>query len=169
MAPVGAALAEVRERATAGAHSGRVLADILADNLMPESLAAHPSAVVPYLLLRDNLIKRVHHQETGYWKTDGEGVEVYTRAEWGKAIDLIADGDGRFADAARSLDDRGDYGMALRIAELGLAAHPGSARLTAERRRALDGLRHQYQLDPFKLILYSEMADAPLAPVPPAR
>jgi hypothetical protein len=59
--------------------------------------------------------------------------------------------------------------MALRIAELGLAAHPESAELAAERRRALGGLRLENQFDPFKLIIYSEMAGTPVAPVPPAR
>src|SRR5262249_11379149 len=153
------ALGAVREHAVDGLHRGRPLADVLAENLMPDSLAEHPDAVLPFLLLRDNLIQRLYQQRTGYWKGDGEGLEVYTRAEWGRAIDLIAGGDeARVADAARALVDRGDYGMALRVAELGLAAHAGSARLAAERRRALEGLRLEHQLDPFKLIIYSEMA-----------
>jgi len=170
MAPLASALTEVHARAIAGAHAGRPLADLLDENLLPESLAAHPDAVLPFLLLRDNVIKRVDHQDSGYWKADGEGMEVFTRAEWGRALDLIAGGgESRVADAAGSLDARGDHAMALRIAELGLAAHPDSARLAAERRRALDGLRQQYQLDPFKLIVYSDMAGKPLAPVPPPR
>jgi glyoxylase-like metal-dependent hydrolase (beta-lactamase superfamily II) len=170
MAPLGEALAVVRDRALAGARQHRLLADVLAENLLPESLAAHPDAVLPFLLLRDNLIKRLHHQQTGYWKVDGEGMEVFTRAEWGRALDLVAGGDAdRFADAARALEARGDHAMALRVAELGLAAHPDSGALAAARRRALEGLRLKYQSDPFKLIIYSEMAGAPLGPVPPAR
>lgn len=170
MAPLAEALAVVRDHALEGAHRNRVLADLLEENLMPESLAAHPEAVLPFLLLRDNLIKRLHQQQTGYWKTDGEGMEVFTRAEWGRAVDLLADGaPDRFVDASRALETRGDFAMALRIAELGLAAHPGSADLAAARRRALEGLRLKYQADPFKLIIYSEMAGAPMSPVPPAR
>jgi glyoxylase-like metal-dependent hydrolase (beta-lactamase superfamily II) len=169
MAPLASALTALRTRTATGVRAGRELADLLAENVLPDSLAAHPDAVVPFLLLRDNFIKRYHHQGTGYWKTDGEGMEVFTRTEWGRALDLIAGGDeSRFTDAARSLDDRGDYAMALRIAELGLAAHPQSAALAAERRRALDGLRAQYQLDPFKFIIYSEMAGKTTPAVPPA-
>ncbi len=170
MAPLGTALAVVRDHAAAGAHSGRPLADILGENLLPETLASHPDAVLPFLLLRDNLIKRLHQQQSGYWKADGAGMEVFTRAEWGRAVDLIADGsDGRFVDAARALDRRGDFAMALRIAELGLAAHPESAKLAAERRTALEGLRLKYQFDPFKLIVYSQMLGEPVPPVPAAR
>lgn len=75
----------------------------------------------------------------------------------------------RLADTVRTLNERGDHAMALRIAELALAAHPGNARLAAERAGALDGLRQKYQLDPFKLIVYSEMAGKAIPPVPPAR
>jgi hypothetical protein len=109
--------------------------------------------------MRDNVIARLYQQRTGYWKSDGEGLEVYTRAEQAAAFDLIAGGrDTAFARAAGSLDARGDYGMALRVAELGLAAHPSSAPLAAEKQRALEGLRARYQLNPFKFLIYSEMA-----------
>lgn len=169
LAPLGAALGTVRDHALAALRAGRVLAAALDENLLPDSLAAHPDAVTPFLLMRDNLIKRLYQQRTGYWQTDGDGMEVFSRAEWGRAIDVVAGGsEDRFADAARALDDRGDLAMALRIADLGLAAHPHSARLTAERRRALDGLRLKYQFDPFKLIVYSELAGEPIAPPPPA-
>ena len=48
--------------------------------------------------------------------------------------------------------------MALRLTTAGLAAHRGSAALTAQRRRSLEGLRAQNQFNPFKLIVYSELA-----------
>jgi glyoxylase-like metal-dependent hydrolase (beta-lactamase superfamily II) len=169
LAPLAAALEVVRDHALAALRAGRVLAAALDDNVLPDSLAAHPDAVTPFLLMRDNLIKRLYQQRTGYWQTDGDGLEVFSRAEWGRAIDLVAGGsEDRFVDAARALDDRGDLAMALRIAELGLAAHPRSARLAAVRGRALDGLRLKYQFDPFKLIVYSEMAGKSIAPPPPA-
>jgi hypothetical protein len=56
------------------------------------------------------------------------------------------------------LNDRGDHAMALRLATAGLAAHRDSPALTAERKRALDGLRARNQFNPFKLIVYSELA-----------
>jgi len=165
--PLGAALAEVHTRTLAEIHDGRALADILDDNLMPAVLAAQPGAVVPFLLMRDNLVERDYVQRTGYWKPDGEGMEVFTRAEWGRAVDLLAGGrEATFSGAAATLNERGDFGMALKIAELGIAAHPGSAGLTEQRRRALDGLRSTYQFNPFKFLIYSEMAGAELVPLP---
>jgi hypothetical protein len=32
---------------------------------MPASLAGHPNAVLPFLLMRENLVKRVYQQRTG--------------------------------------------------------------------------------------------------------
>jgi glyoxylase-like metal-dependent hydrolase (beta-lactamase superfamily II) len=169
LAPLAEALGVVRDHALAALRAGQVLAAALDENLLPDSLATHPDAVIPFLLMRDNLVKRLYQQRTGYWQADGDGLEVFSRTEWGRAIDLVAGGsEDRFVDGARALDDRGDLAMALRIAELGLAAHPRSPRLAAERQRALDGLRLKYQFDPFKLIVYSEMAGKPIAPVPPA-
>jgi glyoxylase-like metal-dependent hydrolase (beta-lactamase superfamily II) len=169
MAPLGAALRTTRDRTLAALRAGRPLADALDDSPLPETLAAHPDAVTPYLLMRDNLVKRLYQQRTGYWKADGEGMEVFTRGELGRALDIVAGGsEQRLVDAVRSLDDRGDLAMALHLADLALAAHPQSAPLTAERHRALDGLRRKYQFDPFKLIIYSELAGEPISPVPPA-
>jgi hypothetical protein len=67
------------------------------------------------------------------------------------------------------MTERGDFAMAPRISELGLAAHAGSGALSAERKAALEGLRLKYQFDPFKLIIYSEMAGEPVQAVPPAQ
>jgi glyoxylase-like metal-dependent hydrolase (beta-lactamase superfamily II) len=170
MAPLGEALGVVRAHALAGVRDGRALADTLGENLLPESLAPHPDAVLPFFLLRDHLIQRVYQQRTGYWKSDGEGMEVFTRAEFGRAADLLADGDeARFVKASRTLNERGDFGMALHISNLGLSAHPSSPDLAKERRAALDGLRLKFQIDdPFKLIIYSEMVGEGVGAVPPA-
>jgi len=124
--------------------------------------------VVPvFLLMRENAIKRLYQQLSGYWKPDREGMEVFTPKEEAAALDLVADGDPeRLARAAKSLNERGDFAMALRIAELGLTAHPSTSSLVAVRTRALEGLRTKYQLSPFKFIVYSEAAKAGLAPPP---
>jgi glyoxylase-like metal-dependent hydrolase (beta-lactamase superfamily II) len=165
--PLGTALAAVHDHTRRAIHDGRALADTLADNLLPDSLAHAPRAIVPFLLMRDNLIQRDYQQLAGYWGSDGEGMEVFTRAEWGRAADLLGGGQAAaFVTAATSLNDRSDFGMALRIAELGLAAHPQATELTAQRRRALDGLRATYQFNPFRFLIYSEMAATPLEPVP---
>jgi glyoxylase-like metal-dependent hydrolase (beta-lactamase superfamily II) len=148
-------------------HRGRPLAEALSANLMPASLAHHPDAVLPYLLMRENLVKRLYQQRTGYWQTDGEGVEVFSRAEQATALDLVAGGS---ADALNravvTLVERGDSALALRVADLALARHPSHADLVAGRNRALTGLRLKNQFNPFKFIVYSELQGAELSSPP---
>jgi glyoxylase-like metal-dependent hydrolase (beta-lactamase superfamily II) len=151
----------------AALRTGRPLADALRSNLMPASLAHHPDAVLPYLLMRENLVKRVYQQRTGYWQTDGEGIEVFSRAEQAAALDLVAGGSPEAHNRAVSLlVERGDLALALRVADLALARHPSHVGLIAGRSRALTGLRQKNQFNPFKFIVYSELQGAQLSPPP---
>ena len=162
-----AALRELHQRVRTAVGGGRTLVEILHDNILPTSLREHPTAVVPYLVMRDNFVKRVHHQGTGYWKPDGEGMEVLGSAEWAAALDMLGGHrEDAFVRSVRGLAERGDDVLALKLAQLGLVRYPGSEPLAALRRRALDSmrLRHQ-QLSPFKFIIYSEWAGAELSPV----
>src|SRR5215475_5098044 len=162
-----ASLQELHQRVRTAVSEGRTLAEILHDNILPASLREHPTAVAPYLVMRDNFIKRVYHQSTGYWKPNGEGMEVLAPAEWAAALDLLGGHrEDAFVRTVRGLAERGDDVMALKIADLGLVRYPSSNALTTLRRRALDTmrLRHQ-QTSPFKFIIYSEWAGAELAPV----
>jgi glyoxylase-like metal-dependent hydrolase (beta-lactamase superfamily II) len=162
-----AALRELHQRVGTAVGDGRTLAEILHDNLLPASLREHPKAVMPYLVMRDNFVKRVYHQSTGYWKPDGEGMEVLAPAEWAAALDLLGGHrEDAFVRSVRALAERGDDVLALKLAQFGLVRYPASEALAALRRRALDNmrLRHQ-QLSPFKFIIYSEWAGAELSPV----
>ena len=156
------------ERDTLGAlHDGLPLSEALGRNLVPAELAPYPDVIPAFLLMRENAVKRLYHQLTGYWKPDREGMEVFSQKEEAAALDLVADGDPeRLARAGKSLNERGDFAMALRIAELGLTAHPSTSSLVAVRTRALEGLRAKYQLSPFKFIVYSEAARTGLTPPP---
>src|SRR5262252_5189809 len=162
-----AALQELHKRVRTAVSEGRTLAEILHENMLPASLREHPTAVVPFLVMRDNFVKRVYHQSTGYWKPDGEGMEVLAPAEWAAALDLLGGHrEDAFVRTVRGLAERGDDVLALKLADLGLVRYPASEALTGLRRRALDSmrLRHQ-QMSPFKFIIYSEWAGAELAPV----
>ena len=161
------ALRELHTRALARVAEGRSLADILHENILPDSLRAHPALVLRYLVVRDNFIKRLYDQRTGYWKPDGEGIEVVAPAEWAAALDLLTGGnEDTYVTTARTLLERGDHVPALKLVDLGLISHPASLTLTGLRRRALDGLRARHQqLNPFKFIVYSEWAKAELPPV----
>ena len=145
---------------------GRALADILHDNVLPASLQEHPVAVVPYLVMREHFIRRIHHQRTGYWQPDGENLEVLAPREWAAALDVLAGGrESAFVRSAETLLARGDALLALKLSEHGLLTHPESDALLTLRRRALDALRARHQaLDPFKFIIYSEQAGAALPP-----
>jgi len=161
-----AAMRELHGRTVARIAEGRPLVDIVHENILPAALREHPEIVLRYLVMRDNFIKRVHLQRTGYWKPDGDGLEVVSPKEWGGALDLLAGGrEDAFVTTARTLLARGDHALTLRLVDLGLLTHPTSSALSELRRRALDGLRARHQqLNPFKFIIYSEWAGADLRP-----
>ena len=162
-----AALRELHRRTLHGIGQGRTLAELLHENVLPTSLREHPRAVLPYLVMRDNFIKRVHHQRTGYWKPDGEGMEVLAPREWAAALNLLAGGrESVFVRSAQTLLGQGDHALGLKLTDAGLVSHPKSEALASLRRQALEGLRAKnQQLNPFKFIIYSEWAGASLEPV----
>ena len=162
-----AALREIQERTLQGITAGRTLAEMLQENWLPPSLRAHPNAVLPFLVIRDNFIQRVTHQRTGYWKPDGDGIEIVTPREWAGVLNLLARGqEAAFVRSARTLLAQGDDALALKLTDLGLLSYPASRALPEIRRYALDRLRTEHQnLNPFKFIVYSEWAKADLVTV----
>ncbi|HUA29133.1 MAG TPA: hypothetical protein VMC03_09615, partial [Streptosporangiaceae bacterium] len=74
----------------------------------------------------------------------------------------------RFASAARTLLAQRDPALALEIVNAGLAAHPEAIELPQLRQQALYRLMERHQLqDPFRFLIYAELAGAELAPVAP--
>ena len=162
-----AALRELHQQVLEGVRNAQTLVQILGRNVLPNVLQSNPAAVMPYLLLRENFVKRVYHQRSGYWKPDGEGIEVFAPDEWAAALTLLAGGrQEAFAESARTLIGRHEDALALRLVELGLHSFPDSQDLLELRQQALQSLRalHQ-QLNPFKFIVYSEWAQSELTPV----
>jgi glyoxylase-like metal-dependent hydrolase (beta-lactamase superfamily II) len=161
------ALRELHRRTRAGVAEARTLPEILHQNILPATLRDMPSAVLPYLVMRNNFVSRVYQQSTGYWKPDGEGLEILAPAEWAAALDLVGSGRAEpFVRSARTLLERGDDVLALKLTQLALLRHPANEDLTQLRRRALENLRvRNQQMNPFKFIIYSEWAGAELAPV----
>jgi glyoxylase-like metal-dependent hydrolase (beta-lactamase superfamily II) len=162
-----AALGALHSFVLDGIRTGKPLVDILHQNYLPDLLQAHPSAVIPFIIMRDNVIKRVYHQRSGYWKPDGEGVEQLAPAEWAAALNVLGGGkEQAFVTSATTLLAQGDSTLAHKLVEFGLLCYPSSHQLTALRREALDRLREvNQQLNPFKFIVYSQWAEAELRPV----
>jgi len=163
------AMGALYQHALAAAQASRPLADVLHDDFLPDSLRAAPGAVQPYLIARDTFVQRLYTEHAGYWQSNGEGIDAFTRGEWAAAIDAVGGGsDESFARAAADLEARGDAALALHIADLGLVRHPASKALRAERERALRTLREIHsQTNPFRFIVYSEWAGRGLDPVTP--
>jgi len=117
-------------------------------------------------VIRDHFTERLHHQRTGYWPPDGQGLEPATAAEHAAALDLLAGGNQeQFAAAAGTLIGQGDHALALQIIEPGLLRHPASTTLARLRRTALHHLMEQHQqTDPFKFLIYAELAGAEIGP-----
>lgn len=161
------ALREVYAETLQGIEQGHTLVEMLHQNLLPSALRAHPQAVIPFLVTRDHLLARVYHQRTGYWKPDGEGVEVFAPKEWAAALDLLGgQKEQAFVRSAQALLDRRDDALGLKVTDLGLLNYPASEPLTHLRQQALERLRERYQqLNPFKFIIYSEWAGADLPPI----
>src|SRR6202044_3552360 len=155
-----AALTQLHGQVLDGIRGGRTLPDILQAASLPAVLREHPTAVVPYLVIRDHFTERLHHQRTGYWQPDLAGLEPATAAEHAGGREE------QFATAAASLIGQGDHALALQIIQPGLLRHPASTSLAGLRRTALHRLMEQYQqFDPFKFLIYAELAGAEIGPV----
>jgi glyoxylase-like metal-dependent hydrolase (beta-lactamase superfamily II) len=162
-----AALTQLHGEVLDSIRGGRTLPDILQGASLPEVLRKHPTAVVPYLVIRDHFTERLYHQRTGYWQPDLRGLEPATGAEHAAALDLLAAGrEEPFAAAATTLISQGDHALALQIIQPGLLRHPASTTLAGLRRTTLHRLMEQHQqTDPFKFLIYAELAGAEIGPV----
>ena len=133
------AMGALYARSLAAARAARPLADLLHDDFLPASLRAAPAAVQPYLIARDTFVQRLYTEHAGYWQANGDGIDAFTRVEWAGALEALGGGgDAPFVRTARELEARGDAGLALQIAELGLARHPASAALRESPRARAD-------------------------------
>jgi glyoxylase-like metal-dependent hydrolase (beta-lactamase superfamily II) len=162
-----AALTQLHGEVLDSIRGGRTLPDILAEASLPAILREHPTAVVPYLVIRDHFTERLYHQRTGYWQPDGRGLEPATEAEHAAALDLLAGGrEEQFAATAAALIGQGDYALALQIIQPGLLRHPASSTLAGLRRTSLHRLMEaNQQFDPFKFLIYAGLAGAEIGPV----
>src|SRR6202022_120799 len=97
------------------------------------------SAVMPFIVMRDNIIKREYHQRSGYWKPEGEGIEQHAPLEWAAALTLLGGGkEQAFVKSATTLLAQGDATLAHKLIEFGLLCYRSSHQLSARRRQGPD-------------------------------
>jgi hypothetical protein len=162
-----AALRATYEHVLAAVKGARSLPELLGDNFLPESLEETPAAVQPFLVARDHFIRQVYRTHGGRWAARAEGLNLFTRREWGTVLDALAGHEPkRFAEVLDELLANGDAAMAFEIVEAAVSRYPADRRLLQRRERAIAQLRERYQLiDPFRSIVYSEEGQKPLHPV----
>src|SRR5947207_5091047 len=56
-----------------------VTGNLLHDNFLPESLRGTPAAAQPYLIARDTFVQRLYAEHAGYWQSNGDGIDLFTR------------------------------------------------------------------------------------------
>jgi glyoxylase-like metal-dependent hydrolase (beta-lactamase superfamily II) len=161
------ALADLRDESLDRIRQGQTLTDVLDANVLPATLRERPAAVGPFLVIREHFVQRLYQQHSGYWQPDGSGLEPVSAAERAAALDLLAEGKPeRFADAARALLAQRDAALALEIVSAGLRRHPQNTDLAQLRQQALYRLMERHQLqDPFRFLIYGELADVEIGPV----
>jgi glyoxylase-like metal-dependent hydrolase (beta-lactamase superfamily II) len=162
-----AGLTELHDRSLAGIGHGLTLTGLLKANIVPEVLRDHPAAVAPYIAMRDHFVQRLYQQRSGYWQPDGQGLEPVDQTDRAAALDLLAGGrPERFVSAARTLLEGRDPALALELINAGLARHPGSGELGRLRQESLYRLMERHQLqDPFRFLIYAELAGVEIGPV----
>ncbi|MFC0542768.1 MBL fold metallo-hydrolase [Kutzneria chonburiensis] len=141
-------------------RAGATVFDMLDRNHLPAVLRDNPDVVLPYLIMRDNMIRRVHRQRTGYWQPDLDSIDPVTPSAWAAVLDLLTGGDESvYTRVIRDLLDRDDLPPALRLADLALRTNPASTTIAELRQETLLRLVERNQaLAPFKFIIYSELA-----------
>jgi glyoxylase-like metal-dependent hydrolase (beta-lactamase superfamily II) len=161
------ALRSLYDRSLPEVLRSRPLPELLHDNYLPASLRESPKAVLPYLIVRDHFLQRLHLQNAGYWQADGDGIEPLTRSDHAALLDQVGGGnEGPFLRVAEDLLARGDAPLALKLVEMGLLRHPASEELQRMRTKALSMLIDRYNpVDPFRFIIYSQWAGLALRPI----
>ena len=96
-------------------------------------------------------------------------MEPLLAEERAAALDLLGGGpENSFVAAAATLAGQGDHTLALEIISPGLLRYPASAALQDLRRRVLRRLLAQHQQDPFRFLIYAELAGIETGPHPVA-
>lgn len=127
-------------------------------NLIPNAIFNNVSLQLPYMILRDGIISRLHHQLNGYWQHNLEGMDYLSHKDIGFLLaDKLEISESFAATTLEKLIDDAEYDSALKLSNWFTKVYPSSNRIQSARRDALRGLKEKYQYsNPFKFVIYSE-------------
>ena len=162
-----AALTQLRGQVLDGIRGRRALPDILAAASLPAVLREHPAAVVPYLVIRDHFTERLYHQRTGYWQPDGTRTGAGHRGRARRRARPAGRRQGRAVRRNRCHPHR------PRRSRPRPADHPAGPAPPPRQQHPGRAARHRAApphgavpaADPFKFLIYAELASAEIGPV----
>jgi len=128
-------------------------------NLMPPTLLQQPETHLQFLVLRENFINRIYDQHVGYWQWDLTGMDYLSQDEYGALLThYFGVSEKKMISAIEKMIQSGDYQLAVKTSTWALTQYD-SSELKALRKQAFLKLKEKYQfINPFKFIIYSEMA-----------
>ena len=130
-------------------------------NLIPPGLlTGRPDVLLPYLILREHVIDRLFHQNTGYWKADLEGTDHLGDSDYGELlVNYLGLTEKQLLNAVSAMTADAKYELAASLLKWS-AAHFGRTEPLAKAERLVYlKLMEKYQnTDPFKYVLYSAKA-----------
>ncbi len=162
-----AALTQLHGQVLASIRGGRILPDILEQASLPVVLHDHPKAVVPYLVIRDHFTERLYHQRTGYWQPDGQGLSRRPRPSmpphstcWPEAG--TSSSPPPLPPSSAKAITPSPCGSSSRAC---CGTRPASRWPGCAAPRCTASWRTYQQFDPFKFLIYAELAGAEIGPV----
>lgn len=145
-------------------NRGQTRVEIHRANLYPQDILNDPLSQQFYLALREQIINRIYDKSVGYWESDLSGLDTLDANAYGVMLSqYLSLNERKVNGVIQDMLVNGDYHLAERFIRWALARWPDSAPLKSFQKEAALKLRLKYQAyNPFKFILYSELADSPV-------
>src|SRR5215468_6423980 len=127
-------------------------------NLIPPGLLNdQPDVYQPYLIMREHVIDRLYHDNSGYWQPNLQGVEHLTRADQAELlVDYLGVSESQLVRTVERLIADGKYELAASLLESSGDRFARSDSVANARRLVYLKLMEKHQnTDPFKFIIYS--------------
>lgn len=148
----------LREQVLASIRQGVERAAIQQANLMPPGLlTGDPSAHIPYMVMRENVINRIYDQKVGYWQPDLQGMDYVSQADRGSIlVDYLGVSERDLVEATERMIAEGKHELAATAIGWTQSRFAGRKSFDKIERLTYLKLMEKYQdINPFKFIIYS--------------